>query len=68
MLGLLILRLGTVAECYGYDAEAHADDEIATWINNGQPVRDAATSVTRTEAAKLADWFLSDEYKFKVKL
>lgn len=55
-------------ECYGYDAESHADIEISTWINGGQPVRDAATSVTRSEAAKAADWFLESEHKFKMKL
>lgn len=61
-------KLGTVLECYGYDAELHADDEIDTWINGGRPVRDAATSVTRFEANKMADWFLAPEHKFKLKL
>ncbi|CZT24431.1 related to salicylate hydroxylase [Ramularia collo-cygni] len=59
---------GTVIECYGYDAEAHADDEIATWINGGKPLRDTATSVTWKEANKIADWFLPTEHKFKLKL
>lgn len=55
-------------ECYGYDAESHAEIEISTWNNGGQPVRDAATSVTRSESAKIADWFLENEDKFKIKL
>lgn len=40
----------TVLECYGYDAEVHAEDEIATFLNNGQLVRDAATTVTKEQA------------------
>lgn len=65
---LTFLAIGTVMECYGYDAEFHADNEIASWTNGGQPPRDAATSVTRVEADKLADWFLAPEHKFKLKL
>ena len=57
----------SVLECYGYDAEAHADEEIAIWLNDGLPVRDAATTVTRPEASKIADWFLPEEHKFKIR-
>lgn len=57
----------TVLECYGYDAETHADEAIATWINQGEAVRDAATTVTRTEADKIANWFLEDQWKFKIR-
>jgi salicylate hydroxylase len=57
----------TVLECYGYDAEAHADEEIATWINGGSRVRDAATTVTRTEADKIANWFLPESSRFEIR-
>lgn len=57
----------TVLECYGYDAEAHADEEITTWLNNGRPVRDGATTVTRREAHRIADWCLPEEEKFKIR-
>lgn len=57
----------SVLECYGYDAEVHADEEIATWLNNGKAVRDATTTVVRPEAEKIVNWFLPDEQKFQVK-
>lgn len=57
----------TVLECYGYDAEAHADEEIATFLNGGCVVRDAATTVVSSEADGIANWFLPDEAKFEVK-
>jgi len=57
----------TVLECYSYDAEAHADEEIATWLNGGRAVRDAATTVVRSEIDKIANWCLSDNVKFEVK-
>jgi len=56
----------TVLECYGYDAEKHADEEIATLLNNGKLVRDTATTVSRSEAEKIANWLLPDEVKFQV--
>lgn len=40
----------TVLECYGYDAEAHAEDEVAKALNCDRPVRDAATTVTKEQA------------------
>lgn len=58
---------GTVLECYGYDAEADADDHIAMWLNGGRPVRDATTTVERLEAEKIANWFLPDGHKFKIR-
>ena len=57
----------TVLECYGYDAEAHADEEIATWLNGGSVLRDEKTTVTKPEADKIMNWFLPEELKFKVK-
>ncbi|SMQ46844.1 unnamed protein product [Zymoseptoria tritici ST99CH_1A5] len=57
---------GTVIECYGYDAEVHADEEIASWINGGVPERDAATTVTRSEANKIANWTLPEAFRFKI--
>ena len=57
----------TVLECYGYDAEAHADEEIATWLNGGKPVRDAVTTVVGPQAEKIANWFLPSGHKFDVK-
>lgn len=56
----------TVVECYGYDAETHADEEIARFLNQDQPVRDAKTTVTSSEAQKIANWFLPEDQKFKV--
>lgn len=58
---------GSVLECYGYDAETHADDEIATWLNKGRAVRDESTTVVRREADKIANWFLPDGMKFEVR-
>jgi hypothetical protein len=29
---------GCVQECYGYDAEKHADAEVAAWLNKGRPI------------------------------
>ena len=55
-----------VLECYGYDAEAHADEAVARWLNKGQIVRDAATTVTSGEADKIANWFLPEEEKFQI--
>ncbi|KAH9825732.1 salicylate hydroxylase [Teratosphaeria destructans] len=56
-----------VQECYGYDAEAHAEDEIATTLNHGAVVRDAATTVDAASAQKTVNWFLPDGHKFEIK-
>lgn len=56
-----------VQECYNYDAEAHADQEIAKYLNGGREVRDAATTIVESEADKIANWFLPDELKFRVR-
>jgi len=56
----------TVLECYGYDPEAHADDEIATFLNDGKPVRDAVSTVVRSEAQKIANWFLPNGHQFVI--
>lgn len=58
---------GSVLECYGYDAEVHADEAIAAWLNGGKAVRDATTTVVRSEADKVANWFLPDDMKFEVR-
>lgn len=57
----------TVLECYGYDAEAHADAEIARFLGGGEEARDAATTVTKERAERTANWFLPEEAKFKIK-
>lgn len=56
-----------VHECYGYDAEAHADEIIATWLNKGQSVRDVVSTVVGPEAEKTVNWFLPEDAKFKVR-
>lgn len=56
----------TVLECYGYDAEEHAIEELETWLNSGSPVRDLRTTVTRPYAKKIANWFLPESAKFEV--
>lgn len=56
----------TVLECYGYDAEAHADEEIEKWLNRGQDVRDARTTVTKREVDKIMNWCLPEDQKFQV--
>lgn len=56
----------TVLECYGYDAEADADEHIRTSLNKGRVVRDGVTTVVRSEADKIANWFLPEEYQFKI--
>jgi salicylate hydroxylase len=57
----------SVQECYGYDAEAHADEETAMFLNGGKPVRDAVTTVVRSQADKIVNWFLPEGHKFEVK-
>ena len=56
----------SVQECYGYDVEKHADEEIFTWLNEGKMVRDATTTVQSPYAEKIANWFLPEEGKFKI--
>lgn len=57
----------SVQECYNYDAEKHADEEISKWLNNGEFVRDAVTTVQGPYAEKIANWFLPEENKFKIR-
>lgn len=57
----------TVLECYGYDAEKHADEEIATVLNQGSMVSDDRTKVTRPEADKIMNWYLPEGSKFEVR-
>ena len=55
-----------IQESYGYDAEQHAEDEIATWLNNGQLVRDARSTVQPDRADQLANWFLPIGHQFQI--
>lgn len=57
----------TVLECYGYDAESHADQVIEEFLHSG-PIMDAATTVNKPEADRIASWFLPQEHRFKVQL
>lgn len=57
----------TVLECYDYDAERHADEEIATFLNQGSVVRDDRTKVTRPEADRIVNWYLPEGCQFEVK-
>ena len=56
----------SVLDCYGYDAEMDADEHIRTWLNKGRTVRDAVTTVNHSEADKIANWFLPEDYAFKI--
>lgn len=56
-----------VRECYGYDAERHADGEIEVWLNGGRVVGDERTTVERERADDVANWFLPEGYKFEVR-
>lgn len=57
----------SVQECYNYDAEQHADEEISMWLNNGALERDAVTTVQRPYAEKIANWFLPESDKFQIR-
>lgn len=57
----------TVLEVYGYDAEQHADEEIATYLNNGVKPRDAATGITADQAYKYMNWFLPEDQRLEFK-
>ncbi|KAL2002651.1 hypothetical protein VTN02DRAFT_6321 [Thermoascus thermophilus] len=53
----------TVLEVYGYDAETHADDAIAKYLNGGKEPAHPDTGVTPELQQKYLDWFLVDEAK-----
>lgn len=55
-----------VLECYGYDAEKHADMEISTRLNSGRVVRDAVTTVQPERAEQIANWFLPKGHQFQI--
>jgi salicylate hydroxylase len=57
----------SVQECYNYDSEHHADEEISMWLNNGSLERDAVTTVQRPYAEKIANWFLPESDKFQIR-
>ncbi|KAJ9301451.1 hypothetical protein DTO271G3_1586 [Paecilomyces variotii] len=48
----------TVLEVYGYDAEAHADTAIATYLNGGKPPTYPDTGMSPALQEKYLDWFL----------
>ncbi|KAM3418205.1 hypothetical protein BST61_g4209 [Cercospora zeina] len=54
----------TVLECYGYDTEEHADQVLEEHFSSG-PIRDTATTITKTEAERKANWFLPGKFQFK---
>lgn len=57
----------SVCECYGYDAEVDADEHIRTYLNEGRVVRDGVTTVVRSEADKIVNWFLPEDYQFNIR-
>ena len=57
----------TVLECYGYDVERHADEEIAMFLNLGRVVMDERTKITRPEADKIMNWYLPEGSEFGVR-
>ncbi|KAK5117639.1 hypothetical protein LTR62_005062 [Meristemomyces frigidus] len=57
----------SVLECYGYDAEAHAEEEIEMWVNKEEGVRDEKTGVQGGEAERIVNWFLPEGGRFVVK-
>lgn len=57
----------TVLECYGYDAEEHADHVVEEYLSSG-PIMCQATTVTNTEARRKANWFLPGKFQFTPKL
>ena len=57
----------TVLECYGYDAEAHAANEVERWLAGGGEERDERTGVGRERAEGVANWFLPEEAKFEIR-
>ncbi|KAK5144085.1 hypothetical protein LTR04_001681, partial [Oleoguttula sp. CCFEE 6159] len=56
----------TVLDVYGYNAEAHADDELVKFIE-GRERSDQRTFVTKKEAEKVMDWFLPESEKLSVR-
>lgn len=57
----------TVLEVYGYDAEAHAEEEVAAFLKK-PGMMDRKTGVEKVQADKVMNWFLDDEQKFRPKL
>lgn len=45
---------------YGYDAEAHADEAVARYLEGCEPV-DAITGVSKRHADMFLNWFLPAE-------
>lgn len=58
---------GMIVELYGYDAEAHADEELRTYRNSRiQPI-DVQSGVTKDRAEMYVNWFLPAAHRFEVK-
>lgn len=59
----------TVLEVYGYDAEAHAEEEVRKWLSGGKATRDGTSRVTETEKKRVMGWFLqSDKQGLRLRL
>jgi len=58
---------GMILELYGYDAEAHAEEEIAKVYNRDVQPRDKRTGLTKERADVYVNWFLPEEKRFQVK-
>ena len=58
----------TVLQCYGYDAEGHAEEVIAAWLNQGRSPRDAVTAVAKPQADQTANWFFGQKFGIDSKL
>ncbi|KAF2723119.1 FAD/NAD(P)-binding domain-containing protein [Polychaeton citri CBS 116435] len=56
-----------VLECYGYDAEDHADTEIAAFLSGREVLVDQSTAVTQAQADRTMNWFLPKDERFKIK-
>ena len=58
---------GMILELYGYDAEAHAEEEIAKVHNQNVQPRDKRTGLTVERADMYVNWFLPEANKFRIK-
>ena len=57
---------GMILELYGYDAEAHAEEEIAAFRNGFETPRDKRTGMTRERADMYVNWFLPQGHRFQI--
>jgi salicylate hydroxylase len=49
----------TVLEVYGYDAEAHAEEALARYLNNRKDVTHPVTGIVPSVEKKYVGWFTS---------